>query len=119
MRNSDGSSGYGTKGNFGPYPNTNSPVYQGVDPPWWNQDYKDTVSPPTVALVITKILVLIISGQPNQEVLIILLSVLGIMMTMARPMIFLTIHEILSQMRSAQSRRSILSLDTIKTNPSF
>ena len=46
MRNSDGSSGFGTKGNFGPYPNTNSPVFQGVDPPWWNQDYKDTVSPP-------------------------------------------------------------------------
>ena len=46
MRNTDGSSGFGTKGNFGPYPNTNSPVFQGVDPPWWNQDYKDTVSPP-------------------------------------------------------------------------
>lgn len=46
MRNTDGSSGYGTKGNFGPYPNTNAAVFQGVDPPWWNQAYQDAVSPP-------------------------------------------------------------------------
>lgn len=46
MRNTDGSTGFGTKGNFGPYPNTNTPVFQGVDPPWWPQGYKDNVSPP-------------------------------------------------------------------------
>jgi arylsulfatase A-like enzyme len=46
MRNTDGSAGFDTKGNFGPYPNTNTAVFQGVDPPWWPQAYKDTVSPP-------------------------------------------------------------------------
>ena len=46
MRNTDGSSGFGSKGNFGPYPNTSSPVFQGVDPPWWPNGYKDNVSPP-------------------------------------------------------------------------
>ena len=46
MRNTDGTAGYGTKGNFGPYPNTSSPVFQGVDPPWWPSGYKDNVSPP-------------------------------------------------------------------------
>ena len=46
MRNTDGTSGFGTKGNFGPYPNTSSPVFQGVDPPWWPNGYKENVTPP-------------------------------------------------------------------------
>jgi arylsulfatase A-like enzyme len=46
MRNTNGSSGFGTKGNFGPYPNTSSPVFQGVDPPWWPNGYQENVSPP-------------------------------------------------------------------------
>ncbi|MGB0792349.1 MAG: sulfatase-like hydrolase/transferase [Opitutales bacterium] len=46
MRNTDGSSGYGTKGNFGPYPNTSTPQFQGVDPSWWGDGYKDNVTPP-------------------------------------------------------------------------